>query len=298
MSYPNLPENRLSVKSNGEFIDLTEKFKMVLTDEYTLSPPEPKTYTVDIPGGNGALDLTESLIGDVVYSNRKQEFIFKIIDVENFERLKTQISNLLHGRAFDYKLSMDPDYTYHGRFSVAEYNHGAFSLGIVGSIKITIDAAPYKFKDQKPIVVDAVGGKTIQLKSGRKRVRPSIQTDGTVKIICNNKLVVLPQGNWVINDLLLHEGDNELYVNSFDVKNIKWGDLKNNGITWKQFMDRRLYEWYKSNGDGSYILQTWDSVQNSKWDDFSNTKWSDLMYLSEITSAIKEVTITYEWGDL
>ena len=89
----NYPKNRLIV--NG--VDLTEKFKMVLSDGYTLTPPSPKTYIIDIPGGHGKLDLTESLFGDVPYDNRKQEFTFYIINVEDFEKAKTEISNMLHG---------------------------------------------------------------------------------------------------------------------------------------------------------------------------------------------------------
>ena len=59
MSYPDLPNNRLIV--NG--VDLSIRFQMVLLDGYTLEPPEPKTYTVDIPGGNGVIDLTRLLPG-------------------------------------------------------------------------------------------------------------------------------------------------------------------------------------------------------------------------------------------
>ena len=49
MSYPDLPENRLIV--NG--VDLAVRYNMVLLDGYTLSPPEPKTTTVEIPGRDG-----------------------------------------------------------------------------------------------------------------------------------------------------------------------------------------------------------------------------------------------------
>ncbi len=64
-TYPDLPNNRLIV--NG--VDLSVTYQMVLLDGYTLEPPEPKTYTVDIPGGNGIIDLTEALTNDVVYNN-------------------------------------------------------------------------------------------------------------------------------------------------------------------------------------------------------------------------------------
>lgn len=256
MGYPNYPNNRLIV--NG--VDLTEKFKMVLVDGYTLSPPSPKTYTVDIPGGNGKLDLTEALIGDIVYGNRKQEFIFYAINTENFEKLKTEVSNFLHGQAFYYQMTMDPEYTYHGRFTVSSYSHSKYTVGVVGTIKIKIEADPFKFKKAQIVTVNAVGGQVLNLKSGRMSVRPMIETDGFTKIIYNNKLETLSQGTWDINDFILTEGDNEVYVNSFDIRNLKWKELKTDKITWGDFKKQRLFEWYKYNGNGVYVNKTWANL--------------------------------------
>lgn len=256
MGYPNYPNNRLIV--NG--VDLTEKFKMVLVDGYTLSPPSPKTYTVDIPGGNGKLDLTEALIGDIVYGNRKQEFIFYAINTENFEKLKTEVSNFLHGQAFYYQMTMDPEYTYHGRFTVSSYSHSKYTVGVVGTIKIKIEADPFKFKKAQIVKVNAVGGQVLNLKSGRMSVRPMIETDGFTKIIYNNKLETLSQGTWDINDFILTEGDNEVYVNSFDIRNLKWKELKTDKITWDDFKKQRLFEWYKYNGNGVYANKTWANL--------------------------------------
>lgn len=256
MGYPNYPNNRLIV--NG--VDLTEKFKMVLVDGYTLSPPSPKTYTVDIPGGNGKLDLTEALIGDIVYGNRKQEFIFYAINTENFEKLKTEVSNFLHGQAFYYQMTMDPEYTYHGRFTVSSYSHSKYTVGVVGTIKIKIEADPFKFKKAQIVKVNAVGGQVLNLKSGRMSVRPMIETDGFTKIIYNNKLETLSQGTWDINDFILTEGDNEVYVNSYDIRNLKWKELKTDKITWSDFKKQRLFEWYKYNGNGVYANKTWANL--------------------------------------
>ena len=57
MGYPDYPNNRLIVDGK----DLTKEFGIILGDGYVMEPPSPKTYIVDIPSGNGKLDLTESL---------------------------------------------------------------------------------------------------------------------------------------------------------------------------------------------------------------------------------------------
>lgn len=294
MSYPDYPNNRLIV--NG--VDLTPTFKMVLVDGYTLDPPKPKTYTVDIPGGNGKLDLTESLLGDTAYDNRKQEFIFYIIDSDNFEKVKTSVSNFLHGRSYNYKITMDPEYTYHGRFSVSSYTHNMYANGRVGIIKVAIDSDPFKYKDDQIFKVDAIGGTIVYLPSGRLRVRPTIETDGFLKVIYDHKLFTLQQGTWKINDILLTEGTNEIYFNSYDIRNLTWGDIKNNSITWAEFKKRRLFEWYKSNGDGTYVHKRWEDLSDLTWADISRQTWADQMYKSESVEVVKNVYVKYDWGDL
>ena len=294
MSYPDYPDNRLIV--NG--VDLTEKYGIILADGYTLAPPYPKTYKVNIPGGNGCIDLTESLLGDTAYENRKQEFTFYVINTENFETVKTAVSNFLHGKAYDYQITMDPGYTYHGRFSVTSYSHKAYSDGIVGTIKMEIDANPFKYAKNRIYKVNAVGGITAYFESGRKRVRPVIETDNSLKVIYNGKLLTLPQGSWSINDLTFVNGVNSVYFNSYDIRNLKWSDLKTNNITWGDFKKKRLYEWYKSNGDGTYIVKSWDDVRLSTWSDLSNTTWANCSYMSDVTENIKDIYVAYEVGEL
>lgn len=295
MSYPQFPDNRLIVDG----VDMCAKFGMVMADGYTLTPPTPKTYMVDIPGGNGKIDLTESLLGDVAYNNRKMEFIFYIIDIEDFEMIKTEISNYLHGKSFDYKITMDPEYTYHGRFTVTEYNHKAYSnVRKVGSIKITIDAKPFKHKKNRVYKIDAVGGTTVYLESGRERVRPKIETDSLLKVIYNGKLIRLPEGTWTVNDVLFKDGSNEIYFNSYDIKNLRWIDLKTNNITVSDFKKKKLYEWYKSNGDGTYVIATWNDLSNNTWNDLANSKWGEQTYMPESTICVDNVYVEYKVGDL
>lgn len=294
MAYPNYPRNRVIV--NG--VDLTEKFKMVLVDGYTLSPPPPKTYIVDIPGGNGKLDLTESLLGDTAYDNRKQEFTFYVIKTSDFERVKTDVSALLHGKAYNYTLTMDPGYIYHGRFSVTSYEHTVHDLGVVGCIKIEIDTDPFKRKVKQVYKVSALAGRLFTFPSGRKRVRPTIESGGYLKVIFNGKLHILYQGTWDLNDILFTEGNNELYLNSYEVRIVTWNDLNSNGVTWGEFGRRRLFEWYKSKGSQNPVVKVWADMENVTWEEVAGTTWADHAYKPEVTDQIKDIYIKYDWSDL
>ena len=223
------PDNRLVVDG----VDLSDTYRMILIDGYTLSPPEPKIYTVDIPGGDGVIDLTDAIIGDTVYNNRSQVFTFYILDQQNqqdFEATKTLVSNFLHGKAFDYYFTMDPEYTYHGRFQVTNYEHEAINTGILGSIEITVDANPYKSKGTMGYTLDAVGGKEFHLSSGRRRVNPTIEcTEPCTVAFRDDDEVSLSAGTWKLNTVVFEEGDNEIYINSHKLYYLRWDDVGEDG---------------------------------------------------------------------
>ena len=56
----------------GEYHSYEEWGLMLIS--ITIGLPEPKTVLIDIPGGDGVLDLSESLTGRMQYGTRKLEF--------------------------------------------------------------------------------------------------------------------------------------------------------------------------------------------------------------------------------
>ena len=293
MSYPDLPNNRLIV--NG--VDLSIRFQMVLLDGYTLEPPEPKTYTVDIPGGNGVIDLTEALTGDVAYKNRKQEFTFAVIDVKNFEKVKTEVSNFLHGRAFDYTMTMDPGYTYHGRFTVDSYSHEAYANGLLGQFKIKVDADPYKLKEHCAYRLNATGGKLYRFESGRRPVHPTVECTQPTWFTWNGKEQLVPAGTYRLNDVVFTDGINEIYVNSYKLWFVRWADLKNKQLTWNDLLDKRWYDIQRMGGDVSDAPQSWSELFDKTWDSLSEKTWDQLNFgRKQLPESI--VYLTYDWEDL
>lgn len=296
-TYPDLPDNRLIV--NG--VDLSVTYQMVLLDGYTLEPPEPKTYTVDIPGGNGVIDLTEALTNDVVYNNRKQEFEFALINVENFEWVKTELSNFLHGRKFDYTMTMDPGYTYHGRFNVKAYTHDAYSSGILGNIKISIDADPYKTKENIVYRLNATGGRPFRLESGRKPIHPIFECEQPCFITWNGTEYIIPAGTYRLNNVLFKDGWNEIYINSFKLWYVKWEEIGQNGahaMTWDQALK---YRWDDLQRLGDEAAKTaphsWEDLSAVRWSEIAGKRWSELDYRR---SDVPETTVylKYDWEDL
>ena len=119
-----------------------DDWKILPTERPVFAPPEPKTTYIDIPGGNGALDLSESLTGYPIYENRTGSFTFRVMNdyVEWHERY-TEIMEYLHGRSMNAILADDPNYFYKGRFTVDSWASGDTWSQI--TIGYTVD--PYKW---------------------------------------------------------------------------------------------------------------------------------------------------------
>lgn len=297
MSYPDYPNNRLIVDG----VDLTIRFQMALLDGYTLSPPEPKTYTVDIPGGDGVIDLTSALTGDVAYKNRQQEFSFMVVNPDSFERVKTDVSNFLHGKEFDYQITMDPGYTYHGRFTVTEYDHTLYSYpGLVGIFSIKIDADPYKLKGHMTYKLNATGGKMFRLESGRKPVHPVVECTQPCKVRWKNVIVQVPAGTYRLNDVLFTQGYNEIYINSWTFYNITWGELGEGAthqMTWDEATAYRWDDLQRLEGDSMDVPQRWSDLTEYRWSDLADKTWLDVDFRNE---SVPDTTVylSYDWKDL
>lgn len=297
MSYPDYPNNRLIVDG----VDLSVRFQMILLDGYTLSPPEPKTYTVDIPGGDGVIDLTSALTGDVAYSNRSQSFTFMVVDPDSFERVKTYVSNFLHGKSFDYQMTMDPGYTYHGRFSVTEYSHAVYAYpGLVGVFSVDIDADPYKSKGLQTYQLNATGGKMFRLESGRKPVHPVIECTQPCRVRWKDVVTVVPVGTYRLNDVLFTQGFNEIYINSRELFNTSWADLGSGGtyaMTWDSASSYRWDDIQRMDGNIMDVPRQWSEISGLRWEELADKAWADIDFRTEEAPGTS-VYLSYDWKDL
>lgn len=114
---------------------------MLLLTEKRIGTPAPKIETVDIPGGDGVLDLTE-FFGETKYKNRNLSFDFStIVHKSLFMQVFTMVQNLLHGKKMDIYLS-DDDWYYTGRVNVNEWKADKS----VGKFTVDCDCEPYKHR--------------------------------------------------------------------------------------------------------------------------------------------------------
>lgn len=105
------------------------------------NPPSVKTTYVEIPGGDGILDLTEALTGRVLYKNRVGSIEFYVENgFRDWTILYSEIMAHLHGQKMTAVLEDDPGFYYEGRFTVNAWRSDPQRSTIV----IDYDVDPYK----------------------------------------------------------------------------------------------------------------------------------------------------------
>ena len=105
------------------------------------NPPTVKENMVNIPGGDGVLDLTASLAGRPTYNNRTGSWTFYVQNgFKDWSVLYSEIMVYLHGQTFKAILEDDPAYFYDGRFSVNQWKSDKDYSQIV----INYNVGPYK----------------------------------------------------------------------------------------------------------------------------------------------------------
>ena len=128
----------------------------LVLSEVNIPPAIPKMTFIDIPGGDGSVDLTEAL-GEVKYKDREGSFTFTVFPSDDFEVKKRQVSNLLNGKRCKITVDKDPDYYWIGRCAVDEYA----SDKNLHQIIVTATVAPYKWKHGETVVPVYFCGKNL-----------------------------------------------------------------------------------------------------------------------------------------
>ena len=87
----------------------------------SISAPEPKLYTVEIPGADGVLDLSESLTGQMQFGMRESEFQYMYYgNRSQWRQVYRELISIVHGQSCSIVLDEEPDMTYTGRMRIEQ----------------------------------------------------------------------------------------------------------------------------------------------------------------------------------
>lgn len=181
-----------------------DDFSMILSQK-TMGTPSPKVETIDIPGGDGVLDLTD-FFGEVRYNNRNLSFDFStMIPHEQFMDLFSRVQNALHGQKMQIILDDDAEWFYTGRITVSEWK----AEKNIGKLTIDCDCEPYKNKLADTVVSRAVdGSETVVLTNSKKIVVPTIDITGNINLTFGTNYWALSEGRYDLPAVQLVNGEN------------------------------------------------------------------------------------------
>ena len=196
----------------GIRFDSTHSFDTLnlLLSVVSIPPAQPKTNYVDIPGGDGSVDLTEAL-GEVKFKDRECSFTFTVFPHEDFEEKKKTVSNLLNGKRCRIVVDKDPGFYWEGRCAVNEYaSDKNLHQIVVGAV-----VAPYKLKNAKT-VVEIPAGESVKrtLTNGRMTVVPTITNTANATIVFGGGTYTLNPGTHNLSNIELKYGENTVTVTS------------------------------------------------------------------------------------
>lgn len=181
-----------------------DNFNLILSTK-TIGTPSPKTETIDIPGGDGVLDLSD-FFGEVKYNNRELSFEFAtMVPQSEFMDLFSTIQNAIHGQKMQIVLDDDAEWYYIGRISVSEWK----AEKSIGRLTIDCDCEPYKIKRTETVVQAVVDGETsVILPNSKKTVVPTIDITGEISLTYGTNFYTLSAGRYDLPAVKLTEGEN------------------------------------------------------------------------------------------
>lgn len=178
-----------------------------------ITPPEPKTYYVELDGMSGSLDLSESLSNEICYEDRELKASFWT-DAGNFKQriqLLKKITSAIHGRKVKI---IEPDDSTHylfGRPVIKKQNN------ILPYLEFEIEAKcePWRYRIEetnREIELTKTSVPIIITNDGDKTVCPLITVYDDANLVMNNATVSLSAGQYKISDIKLFSGANEIRV--------------------------------------------------------------------------------------
>lgn len=176
----------------------------------TIDAPKPKEIYVEIPNGDGALDLTEALTGEVHYESRPFEAVFAIKPETYSVDLVRWLIGYLNGKQRTIRTKEEPGYYLVGRCATSLKNDGVLAI-----LTVKATCQPWKYKNAPTVVnstIGASGTTELNLTNERKRVIPTITASAAVTILFGGTSTSLNAGTQRLTNIALSYGNNALTI--------------------------------------------------------------------------------------
>ena len=141
---------RRNVNGQTEIKHTWTHWHLIPVSTIVIAQPTPVYTYVDIPGADGAMDLSDYLVGRPTYSDRQGTIEFYVADItdnagkgtaSNWNTRRTDIANFLNGSKMKVYLDDDQNHYYEGRVFFKQWTPDA------SHSKVTIEyrLKPYRY---------------------------------------------------------------------------------------------------------------------------------------------------------
>ena len=197
---------------NEVFFDGIASFRDwgIYLSSIVIDDPKPKEIYVDIPNGDGALDLTEALTGEVHYESRPMEAVFTIKPETYSVELVRYLRSYLNGKQRTIRTKEEPGYYLVGRCATSIKKDGVLAV-----LTVKATCKPWKYKNDVTAInttIGASGTTTLNLTNERKRVIPTITASAAVTIAFNGQTISVNAGTQRLTNIALQYGNNVLII--------------------------------------------------------------------------------------
>lgn len=207
----------VTIVLNGEWFHTGNDLDLV-QEKKEIGKPDIQSFTVQVPGRNGLLNLTKGLTGKVNYYNRSLSFqYFGTGKRERLLWLDFYMSRL-HGQTIRIIDDDYPGHYYEGEASVETELNGNYI-----TITLEVDAQPFRLKLQPTIYSRSISGSTkIRLYNESIPAVPEITVTKDTTIDFKDNSYTLEPGTYVAESLELSGGVNDLTVSGSGVITFKY----------------------------------------------------------------------------
>ena len=177
---------------------------------YAIPMPEPQTSFVEIPGRDGALDLSEAF-GTVRYADRV--IPLTLYARAPFDAAVSAFAADVHGRRMNVIFDRDPSYYYDARITLEDVEkHAGYC-----ELSLKCRAKPYKLEHyETTLTILPSGSATATLTNTRMPVVPVITASAemtlTFTISAISYTVTLSAGAHTVPSMVLMEGDTAVEI--------------------------------------------------------------------------------------
>lgn len=185
-------------------------WRAIIQNSDIVGSPEPNTNYLEVPGGNGHIDLTETLTGDITYSTRQLKFNLALkTSPAVWPDVISRIFNKLHGKAVQVILDEEPTHYFYGRVNI----DGVSRSQISGQLTIMVECDPYRYELEETVETFSVDGtKEVSIENDRMWVTPDIWASRDCTIAFAGRTYSIAQGKQKRMDIVLKDGMNQLTV--------------------------------------------------------------------------------------